>query len=115
MVILAEIQLQCMSNFLRLPCQRAVTFSMRLGNIALDHFVFESIDFVELSECQAACLANEYCKSINYNYFGDNTCELNAEKVNSFTDTLSGYTRLLIVKIGWTYMTTGDKDSVNCH
>ena len=86
---------------------------MRLENIVLDYYVLESIDFVELSECQTLCLMHEYCKSINYNTYGDNTCELNGVRMVSFSFTADGYLHLLRPRFGWIYMTHDSRAAVN--
>ena len=79
-----------------------MNFSIAITNISMTGTVIQSMQFLELRECQAECLANDKCLSVNYQISHDNTCELNNMTLGSMSDFLQHLT----TRQGWSFMTS---------
>lgn len=90
---------------LRLPCKQTARFSIIRTNVAQQGSVLETFMFLSLQECQAKCLLNAECKSINYEVNGTQTCELNDKSTEDSQNDVT-----LNIRTGWNYYTTSYND-----
>eukprot|EP00112_Aurelia_sp_Birch-Aquarium-sp1_P018432 Seg44.3 transcript_id=Seg44.3/GoldUCD/mRNA.D3Y31 product="L-rhamnose-binding lectin CSL3" protein_id=Seg44.3/GoldUCD/D3Y31 len=90
---------------LRLPCKQTARFSIVRANVAQQGSVLETFMFLSLQECQAKCLLNAECKSINYEVNGTQICELNDKSTEDSQNDVT-----LNIRTGWNYYTTSYND-----
>lgn len=86
---------------LRLQCKSFINFSISQQDVILQGSVVATFMFLPLHECQAKCMFNAACQSINYQQHGDHICELNKRTTEDLR-----YVVELTARSGWIYMTT---------
>eukprot|EP00795_Rhopilema_esculentum_P017718 gene17718-9381_t len=99
-VFLLQVVNVCLSMILRLSCKTYGDFKIVLNNFSDPAEVIKTISVKQKRECVLECISSGSCKAVNFEG-ATGKCELVGR----------GLTSSLVVRSGWTYLTTDEKEA----